>query len=231
MQKYTHKNYQIARDTDGEIVTDKPTLWHCAGARSFRVLWLLEELEAEYDLVLLKFPPRYLEEDYKKINSLGTVPYFVSGKSRMTESSGICHFLASTMNGGEAFLVENTNDCYADFINWMYMSDATLTFPQTVMLRYSVLEAEEDRRPEVVQHYREWFLARLTRLDDYLQKSGAQYLCEDRFTIADIAIGYALLLGSSDWLKISSDYPDAVKNYLKTLQERPAFARAIKAEQ
>jgi len=35
-----------------------PTLYHCASARSFRVLWLLEEMQLDYDLIMLAFPPR-----------------------------------------------------------------------------------------------------------------------------------------------------------------------------
>ena len=34
------------------------TLYHCDGARSFRPLWMLEELKLGYELRMLPFPPR-----------------------------------------------------------------------------------------------------------------------------------------------------------------------------
>lgn len=227
MQTFTHKSYSITRDDNAEIVTKKPTLWHCNGSRSFRALWLLEELQTDYDLVILNFPPRYEEENYLHVNGLGTVPYFVNGSDRMTESTGICHYIASTFIGGERLLIDPSSDHYADFLNWLYMSDATLTFPQTVMLRYSVLEPEEGRLPQVVEHYKEWFLARLTKLGDHLEKTGNQYLCGNQFSIADIAVGYSILLGSHEWLKLSGHYSPAVTHYLEGLKKRPAFLRAI----
>ena len=35
-------------------------LWHCAGARSLRPLWALEEMGLDYELEVLPFPPRML---------------------------------------------------------------------------------------------------------------------------------------------------------------------------
>ena len=43
-------------------------LWHCPDARSFRVLWALEELGLPYTLHLLPFPPRAKAPEYLEIN-------------------------------------------------------------------------------------------------------------------------------------------------------------------
>ena len=68
-------------------------LWHCHDARSLRALWALEEMNLEYDLEVMPFPPRFLHDGYLDINVLGTVPYFVDGDAHMTESTAICHYL------------------------------------------------------------------------------------------------------------------------------------------
>ena len=39
------------------------TLYHCYGARSFRPLWMLEEMGLSYDLKMLPFPPRVFAKD------------------------------------------------------------------------------------------------------------------------------------------------------------------------
>ena len=79
------------------------TLYHCFGARSFRPLWMLEELGLPYELKMLPFPPRVLAKEYLAINPLGTIPFMIDGETKMSESSGICHYL--TAHGRGAFAV------------------------------------------------------------------------------------------------------------------------------
>ena len=50
-------------------------LHHCVSARSFRPLWMLEELALPYELKMLPFPPRALARSYLQENPLGTVPF------------------------------------------------------------------------------------------------------------------------------------------------------------
>ena len=50
------------------------TLYHCMSARSFRPLWMLEELGLPYELRMLPFPPRVLARSYLDLNTLGTIP-------------------------------------------------------------------------------------------------------------------------------------------------------------
>jgi glutathione S-transferase len=71
-------------------------LHHCVSARSFRVLWALEELGAPYDLRVLPFPPRVACAEFLDENPLGTVPLFIRGDVRMTESAAICAYLGAT---------------------------------------------------------------------------------------------------------------------------------------
>lgn len=195
---------------------------HCYNSRSLRPLWALEEMEIDYDLETMKFPPRFRHEGYKNLNILGTVPYFVDGESiSMTESTGICYYLVERYKQHQLGLnVEHPQ--YGDYINWLFQSDATLTFPQTIYLRYSYLESEENRLPEVAESYAQWFIKRLNRLDEHIKDK--EYLCDNRFTIADIAIGYALYLG--ELLRLSEQFTPQVQAYLARLKARPAFKRA-----
>lgn len=65
------------------------TLYHCIDARSLRCLWALEELNIKnYQLITMPFPPRIFCKKFLKINPLGTIPFFVDGDVKMTESSG-----------------------------------------------------------------------------------------------------------------------------------------------
>jgi glutathione S-transferase len=197
-------------------------LWHCHNARSLRPLWALEEMGMDFELVELPFPPRIFQKDYLEINPLGTVPYFIDGDTHMTESSAIGHYLVERYQRYD-FGLKADHPEFGDYLNWMYHSDATLTFPQTVAIRYAIMEPEERRLPQAVRDYGRWFLGRLKLLDGHI--AGREYLCDKRFTVADIAIGYALYLG--EILGFSRDYSAAIQSYLDRLKARPAFQKAV----
>lgn len=200
------------------------TLWHCADARSFRVLWALEELSLPYELKLLPFPPRVLSPEYLQVNPLGTIPFFEDGETRMTESSAIVQYLA--VKHGGPLLVQPDDLDYGAWLNWLYLGEATLTFPQTLVLRYTRLEPKERRNPQVAEDYGRWFMARLRAVDAALQD--AEHLCAGRFTAADISVGYALLLAET--LGLSERFSPVVAAYWARLQEREGFKRAKAAQ-
>ena len=201
------------------------TLYHCDAARSFRPLWMLEELGLPYELKMLPFPPRVFAKEYLILNPLGTIPFMVDGETRMTESSGICHYLG-TRYGPTPLVVGTDEPAYGAFLNWMYFSDATLTFPQTLVLRYSQLEPEERRNPQVATDYAKWFLGRLRAVEAATEK--AETLCAARFTAAAIVIGYALRLAEN--IGLSKDFGPHVTAYWGRLQQRDGFQRAVAAE-
>src|SRR3954466_10594553 len=201
-------------------------LYHCHGARSFRPLWMLEELGLPYELRMLPFPPRVLAKDYLGINPLGTIPFMIDGETRMTESSGICHYLG-TRYGPTPLIVSLEEPAYGAFLNWMYFSDATLTFPQTLVLRYTQLEPEERRNPQVATDYAKWFHGRLRAVETATGK--AESLCADRFTAADITCGYALRLAGN--IGLAKDFGPNVAAYWARLQQRDGYQRALAAEQ
>jgi glutathione S-transferase len=195
-------------------------LWHCAGARSLRPLWTLEELELEYEVEILPFPPRIFERDYLEVNSLGTVPFFVDGDTEMTESVGICQYLVDRYQRYDLGL-EPSHPEYGAYLNWLHHADATLTFPQTIAMRYYVLEPVPEKQA-VADDYSKWYISRLRRLDRHLESH--EYLVDNRFTIADIAIAYALYLGRA--LKLDDRYKPQTAAYLERMMQRPAFKRA-----
>ncbi|HJZ21417.1 MAG TPA: glutathione S-transferase family protein [Bradyrhizobium sp.] len=201
------------------------TLYHCHAARSFRPLWMLEEMGLAYDLKMLPFPPRVLAKEYLALNPLGTIPLMIDGETRMTESSGICHYLG-TRHGPTPLLVGADEPDFGAFLNWMYFSDATLTFPQTLVLRYTQLEPEARRNPQVATDYAKWFLGRLRAVEAATGK--AETLCAGRFTAADIVIGYALRLAEN--IGLATDFGPNVAAYWQRLQARDGFRRAVAAE-
>ena len=198
------------------------TLYHCTRARSMRPLWALLEMGLPHELVTMPFPPRVLHKEYLKINPLGTIPCLVDGDTKLTESAGICQYLVDKY-GPTDLAVRPDEPDYGAYLNWLHRSDATLTFPQTLVLRYTRLEPEERRNPQVANDYRKWFLARMRSVEEAL--ADRDYLCAGRFTIADICVAYALVLANE--LGIEEVFTPNVKKYWDRIQQRPAFQKAM----
>lgn len=204
----------------------KQKLYHCRNARSFRPLWALEELGLDYELVNLPFPPRVHYKPYMQINPLGTIPFYTDGTAKMTESTAICEYLGQTTEGHDLIIRPGEAD-YGAYLNWMYFSDATLTFPQTLVLRYETLEPKSRRQPQVADDYRMWFAGRLMGVDRHLEHN--MWMAGGRFTMADIAIGYAILLASV-LPPLEPCITSTCKAYLDRLRERPGFQAAQKRQ-
>ena len=100
----------------------------------------------DYELIVMPFPPRFEYPGYLDINPLGTVPTLIDGELTMTESSGICQYLVEKY-GPHSIGMTLDEPGYGDYLNWLYRSDATLTFPQTIVFRYTKLEPEARQIP------------------------------------------------------------------------------------
>lgn len=202
------------------------TLYHCRDARSFRALWMLEECGLDYDLKLLPFPPRFHEKSYLEENPLGTIPLLIDGETRMTESAAICEYLAAKYGPAELNVTPDEPD-YGAYLNALHYGEATITFPQTLVLRYSILEPEDRRKPDVAEAYAKWFMKRLEEgLARWVEHS--DYVAAGRFTAADVSVAYALLLAKS--LKLVPPFPGKLETYWQRMTERPAFQRAKDAQ-
>jgi glutathione S-transferase len=200
-------------------------LYHCANARSFRPLWTLEEMGLPYELKMLPFPPRVHAKDYLAVNPLGTIPTLLDGSLRMTESAAICQYLA-TRYGPTPLAVAPDEPDFGLYLNWLHFGEATLTFPQAIVLRYSKLEPPERRLPQAAEDYARWFLGRLRGIEAAL--ADRDFLCAGRFTVADISVGYALML--TRYIGLDKSVPEIVDAYWQRLRQRDGFKRALAAQ-
>jgi glutathione S-transferase len=172
-----------------------------------------------YESEMMPFPPRFLHKEYMDVNILGTIPYLIDGEVEMTESVAMCQYLVEKY--GPTDLKVNSDEAdFHHYLNWLAHSDATLTFPQTVVLRYTLQEIGV--ADKAAEGYRRWFVARLKLLEQTL--GDREYLCSNRFTIADICVSYALFLAKS--LGIEEAFKPNITRWTDMLFEREAFQKA-----
>ena len=188
-------------------------------SRAVRPIWTAEEMGLDYELIMMPFPPRVFMKEYLDINILGTIPFMIDGEVEMTESVAISQYLVEKY-GPTDLQVKSDEQDYPQYLNWLFHSDATLTFPQTVVLRYKF--QEPGVADAAVEGYSRWFVSRLKLLEKSLE--GKDFLCSNRFTLADICVSYAINLAGA--LDIKQALKPNIKRWSENLFSRPAFIKS-----
>ena len=194
-------------------------IWGTEASRAMRPIWTAEEMGLDYELVMMPFPPRMFMKEYLNVNMLGTIPYLIDGEVKMTESVAMSQYLVEKYGPTDLRVMPDEPD-YPAYLNWLFHSDATLTFPQTVVLRYKL--QEPGVAVAAVDGYSRWFVSRCKLLETTLEDR--EFLCSDRFTIADICVSYAFVVAES--LGINQAFKPNIKRYTDMLFEREAFKRS-----
>jgi glutathione S-transferase len=140
----------------------------------------------------------------------------------MTESAAIPHVLATRFGPSDLAVAPHEPD-YPAYMNFLMMGEATLTFPQTIHLRYTRLEP--GRCAEAAADYAQWFGSRLKNAETLL---GAEFAAAGRFTMADISVGYAVMLALS--IGLDEQVTPGMAAYFDRLSQRDGFKRAKAAQ-
>jgi glutathione S-transferase len=197
-------------------------VYHCPHARSLRAIWAAEELGLELEVQPLGFPPRVREPAYFEVNPTGTIPTFLDGGVTLFESVAITEYLAD--KAGDTVVVVRTDEAdWPYYREFLLMGEATLVAPLTQIVRYKVLLPEEERLPRVANDGADIFIDRLKHVEARLD--GREWLAGDRFTLADISVGYAVHLG--ELFRLRDRIPPRTTAYLERIQARPAYQRAM----
>jgi len=200
-------------------------LYHCARARSVRVLWLLEELGLDYELETMPFDPKALQApDFLEVSPLGKVPVLIDGATRMSESVAIVQYILNKYGNGSLEPDEEDAE-FGKYLQWLHFGEATLMGPiATISLnRFILPEGERDERA-VERAVRQLNLYTQT-VEDSLE--GRDYLMGDEFTAADIVVGYAYF-AMRLFRVFPKDFPK-VAAWFERLMARPAYQKATAA--
>lgn len=189
------------------------TLYGNLQTRSFRVLWLLEELGLPYEHI----PTAPRSDAVRALNPAGKVPVLIAEGTPLTDSVAIMTFLADR-HGAFTYpcgsLERARQDGFTHFINDEL--DATLW----TAARHSFVLPQERRVPEVKESLK-WEFAR--SIDDLMRRMGdGPFLMGETMTIADILAAHC-----GSWA-FAAKFPlanDAFNAYAKRMRARDAFQR------
>ncbi len=198
------------------------TLHFAPNSRAGRIVWLLEELELEYDINKMAFNPKDLKSDeHRERHPLGRVPVLDDGDVRIYESGAIVEYVIERhKNGG--LKPEVSDPLYPEYLQWFHYCEGMVMPPVNTIVVQTLL-LPPDRRDETVLAQAQRLLAKaLEPVDESL--AGRDYLI-GAFSAADVMLGHACFM--SNRLGCVSDEMANLKGYVERISERPAFKTAI----
>ena len=200
-------------------------LFHTPKSRSLRPLWLLEEMGLDFELKTITYDPEYFASDaYRQINPMGKVPALYDGDHLILESTVILEYILAK-SGPSPLSVKSEENDFGVYLTWLHMAESGLSHYLSVLLgqiigheKYLVSEGYKAHVTHQVEKAFEM-------LDHHLV--GKSFMAADRFTAADISVGYSLFLANA---LCRLPLPDRVQAYFESLQERPAWKKIIAIE-
>ncbi|MBQ49247.1 MAG: glutathione S-transferase [Zetaproteobacteria bacterium] len=197
-------------------------LYGFANSRSFRTLWLLEEVGAQYELKMLS-PPDFNSDWFLEINPNGKVPALVDGDLKLFESAAICNHIARKFPEKE--LIPQATNELSIYDQWMFFVMSELEQPLWTMAKHKFALPKTYRQPDMKETALfEWNKA-LKALDAGLNTS---YLVGESFTAVDIMAAQTLQWAERFKVPIESkkilDYKDRVVSRESFQQASDKFA-------
>lgn len=189
--------------------------------RALRVIWLLNELGLEYEMLpvdLLRGENQ--QQDFLALNPAAKVPVLVDGSLVVTESAAIQLYLAEK-NPRAGFIPEAVED-RAQMYRWIFFLVTEIEQPLWRIARHTFVYPEEKRLPQDVDLARRECMEMLAVLDRHMEER--QFMVADRLSVADFNAAYTL-----DWaneVKMLDGTP-RLREYLTSMYARPTAPPTI----
>lgn len=193
---------------------------HLNNSRSQRIIWFLEELGCEYEIVSYErdAETNLAPESLKAVHPLGKSPVLEDGDIKIAESGAIVEYLARVYGDGNFSLSPGETD-YLAYNEWLHYAEGSLMLPLLLALYTSRLgEAAAPLQPRIQSEIANHF--------GYVSKMLGEkdFLAGGKLTGADIQMTFPLeALNSSGGL---AHFPN-LGAYLARMHARPAYQRAL----
>ncbi len=192
------------------------TVHHLENSRSQRILWMLEELEVDYEVVRYERQPSMLAPpELEAVHPLGKSPVIDDGGLIVSESGAIVEYLAEEYGGLRPFgTAERRRATY-----WVHFAEGSAMTPLLLKLYMGRLgEAAAPLRARVDGQ----IAAMLTYVQTEL--ADAPFLAGGELSVADIMMSYPLEAAAA---RSGTDAYPALLAYLDRIHARPAYQAAL----
>ncbi len=198
-------------------------LHHLNQSRSKRIIWLLEELGVEYqvvpyqrDSVTFLAPP-----ELKSVHPLGKSPVIEDGEDVIAESGAITEYLINRY-GADKLAPKPGSKAHLDYIQWLHFAESSAMLP----LLLKMFVAKDGAKTNFLSDYAN---AECVKVIGYFDQrlEGKTYLVEERLTGADIMMSFVVEIVAR--FGLIERFPN-IQRYAKTLSEHEKFRAAEQLE-
>jgi len=192
---------------------------HLEDSRSLRILWLLEELGLDYEIIPYKRWQRIMAPpELKSVHPLGKAPIIEDGHRVIAESGAIIEYIIDSYGGGRLKPVPGSDD-WVRYLQWMHIPEGSVMLPLILAIYVEMLgEAGRPLHPRVYSEVANHLDFIAGALD------GRDFIVGDGLTGADIQLNFVLESAMSN--KKLENYP-TLRAYMARMQARPAYRRAL----
>lgn len=198
-------------------------LYHVRGTRSFRVRWLMEELEIPYELVTMPLDEKVLRTpEMLARNPFGKVPAIEDGDVTLFESGAIVEYLLETYGEGRLQPVKGSPE-WLRYLQWMHGSETLANFVGVVL--FTTMRIPEEVRSDLISDPAKT-RARFALAAAEKDLGDRPYICGSEFTAADIMVTWALIFADLFKLPDAEEFPNLM-TWWDRMKARPAYQRAM----
>ncbi|WP_025565351.1 glutathione S-transferase [Psychromonas sp. SP041] len=198
-------------------------LHHLNKSRSKRIIWLLEELNINYEIVPYQrdnvsflAPP-----ELKSVHPLGKSPVIEDDGLVIAESGAITEYLIDKYADGQLAPTRGTKE-YVEYSQWLHFAESSAILP----LLLKMFVAKDGCETNFLAQYADIETEKvISFFDRSLQ--GKRYLVSDQLTGADIMMSFIAELVQNNG---ELDKYKNIGTYIQQLASHPAFTRSNKIE-
>ena len=219
-------------------MTDTLTLHHLEYSQSFRVLWMLEELQIPYDLVVYDRDARTMAapDEYKTLSPLGTAPVMTCGDLALAESSAIMEFVLDRTPEQKLRPGPDSPD-RTRYLFWWHAAQGSM---MPLQLMQTVTTISQKRLPFFMKPFvklytnglDELFIQpRLNRILDIAEAdlANAPWFGGKHLSAADFLIAFNMIVGAERDMVTEADHPRCME-WVARMKALPSFALATEKD-
>jgi glutathione S-transferase len=193
---------------------------HLNNSRSQRVLWLLEEIGLDYEVVRYQRDAKTMlaPASLRRIHPLGKAPIIEDGPLRLAETGAIVDYLVDRYGNG--LVPAQGSETYWRYRYWLHYAEGSLMPP--LLLKLVVNRLGLFGWPA-----RRYVDGQITLHLDYLEREidNRLWFVGDEFSAADIMMSFPLEAAASRG-GLNASRPNLM-SFLARIHARPAYQRAL----